>query len=434
MAFIPKVDFNLFKIRRNKVINLLKAKNIKLDDGLIILFSDFENDRHVFRQESSFYYLTGIDEPGAVAILYLDGRQVLYLPNHGGLREVWTDTNISVNNSNPKDFGFDEFKYLGNLVAGYSFDSLFNKEKYLNLLNDIDIFLIKSSFKKEVFTLMDLDDNLRYFRQIQIYKHFMDLFPILSDISRDLAPIVHYLRQFKSEIEMDFIYSAIQITNIAHESAAKVIAPGRIEHEVQAIIESVFTQAGAMRPAFPSIVATGKGSTILHYTKRNKELAVGELLVVDIGAEYGYYSSDLTRTYPVSGKFTKRQLNVYNLVLATQKYVESIARPGMFLNNENVPDRSLNHLAINFLEERGYAKFLPHSIGHYMGLDVHDVGDYSKPLEAGNVFTIEPGIYIPDENIGIRIEDDFLMTDDGAVCLSFSLPREAKDIEKLMRN
>ncbi|MBM3887011.1 M24 family metallopeptidase, partial [Candidatus Dependentiae bacterium] len=146
----------------------------------------------------------------------------------------------------------------------------------------------------------------------------------------------------------------------------------------------------------------------------------------------GYYAADLTRTYPVNGKFTKRQREVYQAVLETQLYVESIARPGMYLKNPKKPEESLHHLAVDYLKDLGYAEFFVHGIGHYLGLDVHDVGDYSEPLEAGDVFTIEPGIYIPRESLGVRIEDDYVMSDEGAVCLSFELPKEADEIEEMM--
>ncbi|MBD3272872.1 M24 family metallopeptidase [Candidatus Dependentiae bacterium] len=436
MAFIPKLDYSIFKKRREMVIDFLRKDNPDLNLGMVVLFSDFENDKYVFRQESSFYYLTGITEPGAVLLMFLDGTQVLYLPNYGGIRERWTNTRVKIDENIDllkKELYLDDIKYLGNPISSYSFSSVFTQNKYLNFLNDFKSFLDLQE-KKEVFTLLDLELNSRYFSQIQTYKVLLDLFPILADITRDLAPLTHYLRRFKSEYEIDLIYKAVQITNIAHESAAQVINPGRFENEVQAIIESVFTQLGSSRPAFPSIIATGKNTTILHYTDRDKELNIGDLVVVDIGAEYGYYSADLTRTYPVSGKFTKEQLEIYDIVLKTQKYIESVAKPGLFINNNKVPEKSLNHLAKKHLDDLGYGKYFAHGIGHFLGLDVHDVGDNNYPLAPGDVFTIEPGIYIPESNLGIRIEDNYLMTNEGIVCLSFELPKKPEQIEKLMVN
>ena len=156
-------------------------------------------------------------------------------------------------------------------------------------------------------------------------------------------------------------------------------------------------------------------------------------MVVDVGAEYDYYCADLTRTYPVSGSFTKRQKELYNLVLDTQEYVAKLAKPGMWLSNKEKPEKSLHHLAKKFLDDRGgYGKYFVHGIGHFLGMDVHDVGDIKEPLQDGDVFTLEPGIYIPEENIGIRIEDNYWIAKDGAVCLSESLPKKPDEIEAMM--
>lgn len=158
----------------------------------------------------------------------------------------------------------------------------------------------------------------------------------------------------------------------------------------------------------------------------------GQLIVVDIGAEIDHYCADLTRTYPVGGTFTKRQKELYTIVLECQELVASKAKPGMWLSNKEKPEQSLHHIAKKFLDERGYGKYFIHGIGHFLGIDVHDVGDVREPLRDGDVFTIEPGIYIPEENIGIRIEDNYWMVKDGVVCLSESLPKKPEDIEALM--
>ena len=440
MSFISQKDFSLYKNRREQILQFIRQDNPDLKNGLILLFADFENERSVFRQESSFYYLTGLQEPGAVLYMYLDGNQVLYLPNYGGIRKQWTTQMLAPDQENVKEMaskmGFTQIKHLGQPYASFSFNPIFAKERYENLLFDLDAFLQQAQIqntKLQVFTLLD-NFSPRYSTQAQMFKNILEFFPLLSTISRDLAPLVHYMRRFKSEYEIDLIFKAVQVTIMAHQAAAKVIEPSRIEYEIQAIIESVFTQAGSMGAAFPSIVATGKNSTILHYTRRDEELKKDDLVVVDIGAQYGYYSADLTRTYPVSGKFNEKQLEIYNAVLETLNYAESIVKPGMFLNNPKEPEKSLNHLAIKFLEDKGLGKYVAHNIGHSLGLDVHDVDDLNYPLGAGDVFTIEPGIYIPQENLGIRIEDNYLMTDEGPICLSFQLPRRAEEIEKIMIN
>jgi Xaa-Pro aminopeptidase len=219
---------------------------------------------------------------------------------------------------------------------------------------------------------------------------------------------------------------------LAQEAAARSIEQDQLECEVQASLEYIFTASGASA-AFPSIVGSGKNSTILHYTVNSALLKNGDLVVVDIGAQYNQYCADITRTYPVSGSFTKRQREIYTIVLETQEYIAELAKPGYWLNNKNHPEKSLHHLAKAYLAKRGgYDKYMPHGIGHYLGLDVHDVGDYSRPLQEGDVFTIEPGIYIPAENIGVRIEDDYWMVKDGVVCLTEQLVKKPEDIEALM--
>ncbi len=439
MSFVSGIDYSLFKSRREEIINFLQQERPGLKKGMVVLFADFENERHLFRQESSFYYLTGIKEPGAVFCMYLDGRQELYLPNYGGIREKWTTTflgNQEEKTSLAEKVGATEIKQLGKPCGGYSFSPIFTKDKYENFLFDLDAFLQNSMLEENedtaLFTLLD-GMGSRYFSQINVYKVLLEIFPELENITNDLAPLVHYLRRFKSEYEIDLIYKAVQVTSLAHQAGSKVIAPGRIEYEIQAVVESVFTQIGSNGPSFPSIIASGKNTTVLHYTNKDKELKPGELVVVDIGAEYEYYAADITRTYPVDGKFSERQLEVYNIVLETQSYIESVAQPGMHLHNPKEPEKSLQHLAVKFLESKGFAKYFIHGIGHFLGLDVHDVGDNTYPLSSGDVFTIEPGIYIPEENLGIRIEDDYLMTDDGVVCLSYQLPRKPEEVEAMMK-
>ena len=187
------------------------------------------------------------------------------------------------------------------------------------------------------------------------------------------------MRRKKDMHEIEKINEAIDITILAHEAAAQAIKAGTLECEVQAAIEYVFTAAGSA-PAFPSIVATGKNGTILHYVNNSQELKKSDLVVVDIGAKKDGYCADITRTYPVSGTFTRRQKELYQIVLDVQEYIADLAKPGMWLNNKDEKEKSLHHLAQDYLEKKGYKKYFPHGIGHYLGLDVHDVGGYKTPL------------------------------------------------------
>ncbi|MCK4264944.1 aminopeptidase P family protein [Candidatus Babeliales bacterium] len=424
-------EYAIYRHRRDALIEILRDENPEVVEGALIVFAGFEqDDRNLFRQESSFYYLTGVKEPGSVLVSYFDGSDVLYLPVYSGKREQWVTSALKHDETSAGIIQVDEIKHLGLPQRGYSLNSFVGQNTYFNLLNDLSQFLHNP--EAQVFTFKD-KTTPRYIYQMHAFDYLSSQLPALSKATHDCSYIVHELRKCKDDYEIDCMHKAAQITSLAHNAAAATILPGKTEREVQAMVESIFTVTGASRPAFPSIIASGKNSTILHYTDRNKELKEGDLVVVDIGSEFNYYASDITRTYPVSGKFTSRQKEIYDIVLNTQSYIESIAAPGMYLNNPEKSDKSLHHLAIEYLKKAGgYDKYFVHNIGHFLGLDVHDVGDISLPLEEGHVITIEPGIYIPEESIGIRIEDDYVIIDGGCLPLSGQLSKTTEEIESLM--
>ncbi len=419
---------SLSQLRRQDLSALI-SQEYPEKKGAIVLFGAFEHDRTKFRQESSFYYLTGITEPGAVVVIDLQGKSTLYTPDHGANRSAWVHTPVPLTQENAKKLGFEHIKSLGQMAPGYQFHPFSDKKHYSNLIADLSA-IIKDNGK--LFTLAP-QNSWEYVEQRSMLARFDTMITGFQSHCIDIAPLVAALRRKKDMREIETMYKAVEITMLAQEAAAHAIQDGILECEVQASLEYMFTGSNA-RPSFPSIVAGGKNGTILHYQTNADVLKNGQLVVVDIGAEYEYYCADLTRTYPVSGTFTKRQKELYNLVLATQEYIADLAKPGMWLSNKEQPEKSLNHLAKKFLDERGYGNYFPHGIGHFLGIDVHDVGDLKEPLKEGDVFTIEPGIYIPQEGIGIRIEDNYWVVKDGVVCLSESLPKKPEDIEALMQN
>lgn len=427
LSSLSSPHFELFKSRRNLLHSIIRESEFSTKNALVILFGDFENERSVFRQESSFYYLTGISEPAVALFSFCSGKDVLYMPQYATKREQWLNTCLSPSLESARDLSVSEIKYLGDTCKGYSFSPIFSDREYRNIIKDLSDAL---NSDMDIFTIFDYSSP-RYLSQLQCCHYLFSIYPDLKSKVRDISGTIHHMRRMKDNFEIGQIYKAVQITSTAHEVVAGSIASGIFENQLQAQIEHVFTSMHATT-AFPSIVATGKNSTVLHYTDRNKELKDGDVVVVDIGAEYGGYAADITRTYPVNGKFSPRQKEIYEIVLETQGLIEAYAKPGMFLRNNSQPDISLHHLAVSFLEKKGYAKYFPHGIGHFLGLDVHDVGDYSIPLNVGDVITIEPGIYIPEEKLGIRIEDDYVIVDDGCVCLSSELPRTVPEIEALM--
>jgi Xaa-Pro aminopeptidase len=414
--------------RRKSLIELVKQTH-GTDTGAIVLFAGLEHDRVRFRQESSFYYFTGITEPGVVLLLDLNGEGTLFIPQFATPRAVWVKTALSVSsegtNTSAQNIGLQTIKYLGEPCAGYQLYPFFSEEGHSALIARLKKYL---DAKAPLFSL-NPPTAYGYVEQRWMLQRLTFFMPALSKAISDISPLVAKLRRKKDKQEIEALYKAVDITMLAQEGAAQVIAPGKHEYQVQAALEYVMREAGADGQSFPSIVGSGLHSTILHYTENNGTLEKGDLVVVDIGAEWNLYCADLTRTYPVSGKFTKRQAQVYNLVLDAQQYIAQLAKPGLWLSNAQEPEQSLNHLARAFLKKEGYDKYFPHGLGHFLGLDVHDVGDPKEPLAPGDVITIEPGIYIPEEKLGVRIEDNYWVLEDGNVCLSEHLPNSVEEIE-----
>lgn len=395
----------IFKNRRNQLVEKIRALH---SEGVIALFAGFENERTRFVQDSTFYYYTGINEPGVVLLIDVSNSKTkLLTPKFDTNRSDW------VIQQDFKD-GIDEVDFLGDSLAGYSVKPYFQEANYKNLIK------ILSGYKAVFSTC---PENVSFYsEQMYLISRLNNFVPTLNQKLHDISLQITQMRQIKEKEEIELMYKAIEVTALAQEAAFEAIKDGATEAEVKASLEFIFTASGSEN-AFPSIVASGKNSTVLHYTGGEKEVKNGELVVVDIGAMYEHYCADITRTYSVSGKYTPRQQEIFDIVLETQEYVASLAKPGMWLCNQNHKEESLHHLAKEFLKKKGYADYFIHGIGHYLGLDVHDVGDYTQPLQKNQVFTIEPGIYIPKEQIGVRIEDNYWVVEDGIVCLSEDLPK-----------
>jgi Xaa-Pro aminopeptidase len=233
------------------------------------------------------------------------------------------------------------------------------------------------------------------------------------------------LRLLKSDYEIACLQAAIDITGAAIRNALTEVHPGAWEYQAQGALEGTYLRLGSERPGFASIFGSGPNSVTLHYNKNRRQMQDNELMVIDVGAKYRYYCADISRTVPVNGRFTDRQREVYEIVLAAQTAAAEAARPGMTI-------KDLDGISRGVIESAGYErKHFPHSVGHWIGLDVHDVGG-RVPIEVGSLFTIEPGIYIAEENLGIRIEDDYLMTPEGAVKLSVGIPSDPDSLEAIL--
>jgi Xaa-Pro aminopeptidase len=393
-----------------------------------------------YRQNSDFFYLTGFEEPEAIAVITPapEPKYILFVRPRDPEREIWDGRRAGVDGART-EHGADEAFPI----------SEFN-EKLADILNGPE---------KLYYRLGDgnpqLDETI--IRQLASVRT-LNRKPIsVPQTIIDSASIIHEMRVIKSEEEIAIMQRAADIAAEAHVEAMKSARPGMMEYEIEALVEQVFRRAGALGPSYTSIVGAGANATVLHYINNDGQLKDGDLLLLDAGAEYKGYASDITRTFPVNGRFTAAQREIYNLVLETQMSCVEMVRPGvrhLDIKNHSIEMLTEGMVRLGLLEgepeelikEEKYMQFYMHGLGHYLGIDVHDVGRYfvegeSRPLEPGMVMTVEPGLYIspntkgiPEKylGIGVRIEDDVLATENGPRVLTDKVPKDAAEIEALM--
>ena len=360
-----------------------------------------------FRQANDFFYLTGLETPDAWLVLNLPdpGSHVIFVEPRNPGQELWTGKKLGPGPEAVRRSGVSDVRSAEDFHAELS--------EWLASASPHAVYASPGDAA-----------------------HAGALARVLGDRAhgaRDVAPHVAALRLVKDPDEIRRLREAVRITSEAHRESWRVARADRHEYELEAAIEYVFRSEGAERLGFPSIVGSGENSVTLHYDKNRKALVDGELVVVDIGAEFGYYTADITRTFPVSGRFTDRQRAIYDLVLATQEAAIAEVRPGVTIGYLNqVARRYMDENSGELCGARSCSAYFPHGLSHWLGMDVHDVGDYGAALEPGMVLTIEPGIYLPEENLGVRIEDDVLVTRDGSEVLSGDLPRSPDEIEAIM--
>ncbi|MEH2372691.1 aminopeptidase P N-terminal domain-containing protein [Nostoc sp.] len=422
----------------------------KIGDGTAIFRSApmavMHNDvEYVYRQDSNFFYLTGFNEPQAVAVLaphHSEHRFVLFVQPKDREKEVWTG-------------------YLSGVDAAKEFYGADEAYPISELDEKLPQYLEKAS---RIYYHLGRD---RTFND-QILGHYQSLLrtypkrgtgPIAIE---DTGTVLNSMRLIKSEAELELMRQAVAIATVAHNYAQEIAAPGRYEYEIQAEMERIFRVRGGLGPAYPSIVASGMNACVLHYIENNRQMQDGELLLIDAGCTYGYYNSDITRTFPVGGKFTPEQKTLYEIVLEAQKQAIAQVQPGnpfklIHDTAVRVLTEGLVELGIlkgeidKLIEEEKYKPYYMHRTSHWLGLDVHDAGVYQhgedKPqiLQPGQILTVEPGLYIvPDTKlaedqpetdprwigIGIRIEDDLLVTPGGHEVLTAGVPKAVDEVER----
>jgi Xaa-Pro aminopeptidase len=406
----------------------------KTEGAVIVLFAPMEpegpNAIYGFRQDENFYYLTGWTQPGAAVLIapYLAASgtmparpytEILFLPAHNYVEEKWTGPKLGPENADAaKITGFDRVEVLDKIRD--ELVALLPKER-ITVYSDIPSGTETSASA----------GTLEWLKRANAFPGFVSF--------RDVKPLLSSLRTYKDAGEAALIRKATDASVAAHLAAMHAIKPGVTEREISALMQYEFGKHGCERPAYAPIVGSGFESTVLHYSEDSGTMKAGDVAVLDVGGEYSMYATDITRTLPVSGKFTARQREIYNIVLGAQQAAIAAFAPGKSNLRRDDP-KSLYRAAYEYINSHGkdrhgepLGKYFIHGLSHYVGLNVHDPGDYSAPLGPGMVFTIEPGIYIPEENLGVRIEDTFYVDPQGKLIkLSGALPSGADDVEKVM--
>lgn len=385
---------------------------------------------YCFKQNSDLFWLSGIDQEDTMVILYPDNpdkkyRAVLVLVRPNELKEKWDGKRLRIEEAK-KMSGFDTVVWLDSLDAMLQVWIHHADTIYLNTNEN------------------DRKANLVQVRDYRYAEEMKKRYP-LHQYMRS-AKILKQLRSIKTAEEIEVMKVAMEITNQTFRHLLKFIQPGVMEYEIEAEIWHQFLKQRATRPAYGSIIASGDNARILHYIRNNAECKDGDLILMDFGAEYGNYCADLTRTIPVNGKFTRRQKNLYNGCLHLHNYAKSILKPGISIVDytERIGDEATivfqklgllkkSDIKNEDPDNRAYRKYLYHGISHHLGIDVHDLGARLTPIQAGMVFTIEPGIYIEEEKVGIRIENNFWITKSGNIDLMKNIPITVEEIEALMK-
>ncbi|ODS24707.1 Xaa-Pro aminopeptidase [Candidatus Endobugula sertula] len=437
---MPQMTKQEFSRRRKALIDHMEPNSI----AILPAATEKVRNRDVhyaYRQDSDFFYLSGFPEPDAVLAIVPGrdhGETILFCREKNREREIWDGYRVGPEGA-CEEYGADDAFPIGDL-------------------NDILPGLLEG--RERVYYSMGRDQgfDLQVMGWVNHLREQARSGAIPPGEFLNLDYILHDLRLFKSAAEVRVMRQAAEISAEAHCAAMRLSKPGLYEYQLEAEIMHRFMQAGSRTPAYSSIVGSGANACILHYTENTRQMKDGELVLIDAGCELEHYASDVTRTFPVNGKFSQEQKAVYQLVLDAQTAALDVSRPGNHWDapheasikviTQGLVDLGLLNGEVDALIANGaYKQFYMHRIGHWLGMDVHDVGDYKidgewRLLEPGIIMTVEPGIYIaPDDKtvakkwrgIGVRIEDDVLITKEGNDVLSKDVPKAIVDIEQLMR-
>ena len=411
---------NQYSNRRQKVIKSLPS------NGAVIIFSGrapmcSEDEAYPFSVNKNFYYLTGLEKEDMALLMYsIDGitREILFIQPYDEKLARWVGGRMSKQEARDvcEIEDIRDYENLDNVVS-----SLMNSARRDNNF-------------KFYFDLWQYYMNQESSSASQYAKKLQDIYP--GVVIKDIYPVLTHLRLIKDEYEISCIRKAIHTTNMGIQQMMRSAKPGINEMTMEGVFDFVLRQSLCKETAFKTIAASGERATILHYSDNNQLMKDGELFLCDLGATYNQYKADISRTFPVNGKFSERQKEIYQIVLNAQKIVQDNARVGIKIKdlNQMVIDYYKIELPKHGLNE-DVSEYYFHGCSHHLGLDTHDVdGGLGATLEAGMVITNEPGLYISSEGIGIRIEDDLLITGTGAEVLSSEIIKEINEIEEFMHN
>src|SRR5882757_4033196 len=414
----------------NSVFADRRAKLAAQIESPIILWGltgrEESSQTYIFEQEENFYYLTGHNEEGAGLLILPPAknsepgnvpREILFLPAKNPEKEKWNGVRMS-----PGDPGIEA---RTGFAAVKSFASDF-RVAVENLAKTFPNF----------YTILPCQKELGGYPHEKAVVEWLQIAAPQAKL-KDFRAQIGAMRQIKSPGEIAFLKEAIGLTLDSHLEAMKLMRPGLYEYQVAAKMVEVHAWGGSEAEGYAPIVGAGPNSTALHYDKLSRKIEDGDIVVLDVAAQYAGYSADITRTIPANGKYTARQREIYDIVLGAQNAALAALKPGVDMCQKS--SKSLHKISYNYINSHGkdlHGKALGiyfiHGLGHHIGLNVHDSGDHCAPFQPGMVITIEPGIYIPEENLGVRIEDDVLITESGYKLLSERLPRDADAIEKIM--
>ena len=402
-------------------------------NSVVLVFAPTEaegpNDLYGFRQDDNFFYLSGWAQPGAALLIApaAEGKdsparpytEILFLPAHNRVQEKWTGPKLGPDDAGAAQAtGFDRVEPIDNLRA--------------------ELVRLLSEGKSTVYTDVPAHGETSNSATPMEWLNRANAFP-LNVTFLDVRPLLASLRTFKDAGEIELLRKAADASVAAHLAAMHTVKPGVTEREISALMQYEWGKRGCERPAYAPIVGSSFNSTVLHYSDDSGTMQAGDVVVIDAAGEYSMYASDITRTLPVSGKFTPRQREIYDIVLGAQRAAIAAFQSGKSRMGKG-KQNSLYDVAYNYINTHGkdlhgepLGKYFIHGLGHYVGLNVHDSGDYDVPLGPGVVFTIEPGIYIPEEKLGVRIEDIFYVDASGKL-INFAeqLPHTADDVERAM--